>query len=435
MNRIKHTIYKILFTAVMLACLAGIYSETTCAAYDASQREKVRAGFFAMDGYHMMDENGNRSGYGYDFLQLVSRYLDVDFEYIGYEDSWEEMQEMLENGEIDLLTSARKTPEREKKFDFSRPIGTSSGILTIRSDNNAIIMHDFDTYEGMRVALLKGNSRNADFADFAEEKGFHYQAVYFSAVDEMTEALQNGSVDAIVTSSLRQTYDERVIEKFNSGEFYAIVKKGNTELLNKINYAIDQMNATEGDWTTDLHNRFYENYNNQNLTFTDEEKEVIQEYSSPDAPLQVVCDPTRYPYSYVENGEVKGILPDYFKELAEYTGIQYQLVPCESREEYLEYRNSIDTDICIDYRMNSQSDTEVPNCTITAPYLTLRMAMVTRSDFDGEIHVVSTVDQSAALDDVYAPDAEKLICDTRDEAIEAVRSGKADAAYVYYYTA
>lgn len=54
-------------------------------------------------------------------------------------------------------------------------------------------------------------------------------------------------MDAIVTSSLRQTQNERIIEKFNSTEFYAIVQKGNTELLDKINYAIDQMNATEGD--------------------------------------------------------------------------------------------------------------------------------------------------------------------------------------------
>lgn len=61
-------------------------------------------------------------------------------------------------------------------------------------------------------------------------------------------------MDAIVTSSLRQTQNERIIEKFNSTEFYAIVQKGNTELLDKINYAIDQMNATEGDWQTDLHN-------------------------------------------------------------------------------------------------------------------------------------------------------------------------------------
>lgn len=230
------------------------------------------------------------------------------------------MQNMLENGQIDLLTSARKTPERETKFDFSRPIGTSSAILTIRSDSSRIVMHDFDS--------------------FARENNFTYHAIYYHTTDQMTKALQNGDVDAIVTSSLRQTQNARVIEKFNGSEFYAI----------------DQMNATEGDWRTALYNRFYENYNDRNLTFTEEEEKVIEEYSSKDHPLTVVCDPTRYPYSYVENGEIKGILPDYFKELAAYTGISYEMVACDSREEYAEHRSNGSADLCIDYRINTRGE-------------------------------------------------------------------------------
>ena len=420
---------------LLLACLTVLLPARARAAYDPEQREKVRVGFFAMDGYHMMDENGGRGGYGYEFLQLISRYLDVDFEYVGYDKSWAEMQTMLENGEIDLLTSARKTPEREEKFDFTRPIGTSSAILTVRSDNTKIVMHDFSTYDGMRVAMLKKNSRNADFEEFAHENGFSYESVYFSSLADMTDALQAGEVDTIVTSSLRQTQNERIIEKFSSTEFYAIVKKGNTKLLEELNYAIDQMNATEGDWRTDLHNQFYENYNNRNLTFTETEKAVIQEYSDPNAPLTVICDPTRYPYSYVEDGAVKGILPDYFKSLAEYAGIAYEFIPCETREEYLNHRADGTADLCIDYRINSQNNAEMPNSAVTAPYLTLRMAMVTRSDFSGEIKVVSTVDQSAVFDESYAQNAEKLVCDSREEAVAAVLNKKADAAFLYYYTA
>lgn len=420
---------------LLAACMIGLLPVRANAAYDAAQRETIRIGFFAMDGYHMMDGQGNRSGYGYDFLQMVSRYLDVDFEYVGYEDSWEEMQTMLENGEIDLLTSARKTPEREEKFEFSRPIGTNSAILTVRSDNSRIVTHDFATYNGMRVVLLNGNSRNDDFAEFAEENGFTYRPAYFSTVSEMTEALQSGTVDSIVTSSLRQTENERTIEKFSTSEFYAIVKKGNTELLDKINYAIDQMNATEGDWQTELHNRFYENYNNRNLTYTDEEKEIIAEYSAKAAPLTVVCDPTRYPYSYVESGEVKGILPDYFKALAEYASISYEFLICDSREEYLEYRSNGTADLCIDVRLHTQGGSEIPNSSMTASYLTLRAAMVTRADFNGEINTVATVEQAANIDDIYAKDAERLVCKTREEAARAVVEGKADAAFLYYYTA
>ncbi len=74
---------------------------------------------------------------------------------------------------------------------------------------------------------------------------------------------------------------------------------------------------------------------------------------------------------------------------------------------------------------------------LTAPYITMQLAKVTRRDFDGKINVVATVDQTASnsIADAMAPGAEKLMCSTRQEMMEAVRKGKADAAFVYYYMA
>ena len=424
----------ILMTMLLLTALLPL---SASAAETVSQHERVRVGFFAMDGYHMMDENGNRSGYGYDFLRLMARYWDVDYEYVGYDKSWEEMQQMLIDGEIDMVTSARRTPEREELFDFSRPIGTNNGILTVRSDNSTIVEGKYSTYDGMRVALLRGNSRNDEFAEYARTKGFTYKSVYFDSAEEIAEALQNGTVDAIVTSSLRKMNNERILEKFGSSDFYVIVKKGNTELLNKINYAIDQMNAAEGSWKTTLYNENYEATDTKNLEYTEEEKRIIAQYSK-ENPLHVLCDPTRYPYSYTENGEVKGILPDYFRKIADYAGLSYEFLVPATRDEYIAYQSNKDAvNISIDARLDTDNYAETKEWGLTAPYITMRMARVTRRDFDGKINVVTTVNQTAStsIEDVLAPGAEKLMCSTRQEMMEAVRDGKADAAFVYYYMA
>ena len=424
----------ILMTMLLLTALLSL---SASAAETVSQHERVRVGFFAMDGYHMMDEDGNRSGYGYDFLRLMARYWDVDYEYVGYDKSWEEMQQMLIDGEIDMVTSARRTPEREELFDFSRPIGTNNGILTVRSDNSTIVEGKYSTYDGMRVALLRGNSRNDEFAEYARTKGFTYKSVYFDSAEEIAEALQNGTVDAIVTSSLRKMNNERILEKFGSSDFYVIVKKGNTELLNKINYAIDQMNAAEGSWKTTLYNKNYETTDTKNLEYTEEEKRIIAQYSKKN-PLHVLCDPTRYPYSYTENGEVKGILPDYFRKIADYAGLSYEFLVPATRDEYIAYQSNKDAvNISIDARVNTDNYAETKEWGLTAPYITMRMARVTRRDFDGKINVVATVNQTAStsIADVLAPGAEKLMCSTRQEMMEAVRDGKADAAFVYYYMA
>ena len=218
----------------------------------------------------------------------------------------------------------------------------------------------------------------------------------------------------------------------------SLLKKGNTELLNEINYAIDQMNAVEGDWKTTLYNKNYESIETKNLEYTEQEKSIIAQYSK-DNPLHVLCDPSRYPYSYNENGEMKGIIPDYFRKIADYAGISYEFLTPATRDEYIAYqKNKETTDISTrPARLETDNYAETKKWGITAPFITMQLARVTRRDFDGKINVVTTVDQtvSNSIEDAMAPGAEKLMCSTRQEMMEAVRKGKADAAFVYYYMA
>lgn len=130
---------KYIAVLMTILCIIMLFPQRISAVVEDPQRETVRVGFFEMNGYHMQDEDGNRSGYGYDTLRLMARYWDVDYEYIGYDKSWSEMQKMLEDGEVDLVTSARKTTEREEIFDYSRPIGSNECMVTIRKNNHAII--------------------------------------------------------------------------------------------------------------------------------------------------------------------------------------------------------------------------------------------------------------------------------------------------------
>ena len=106
---------------ILLMVMVQLQSGLVCA-QGTETVQTVRVVFFAFDGYHMIDEDGQKSGYGYEFLNLLSRYCNLRFKYIGYDKSWEETLKMLETGEIDLVTSAKKTSERAKKFAFSKPI-------------------------------------------------------------------------------------------------------------------------------------------------------------------------------------------------------------------------------------------------------------------------------------------------------------------------
>ena len=92
---------KYIAVLMTILCIIMLFPQRISAVVEDPQRETVRVGFFEMNGYHM--------------------------------------QKMLEDGEVDLVTSARKTPEREEIFDYSRPIGSNECMVTIRKNNHAII--------------------------------------------------------------------------------------------------------------------------------------------------------------------------------------------------------------------------------------------------------------------------------------------------------
>ena len=139
----------------------------------AAEPRTIRVGYFAFPGYHevFQSENGPQgSGYGFDFLQMLRRYTNLNYQYVGYENSWLDMQQMLRDGQIDMVTSARKTSQREKEFAFSSPIGTSYAELCVRSGDSRFQLNDYGSLDGMTIGVLKTNSRNDDLADLARKK-------------------------------------------------------------------------------------------------------------------------------------------------------------------------------------------------------------------------------------------------------------------------
>ena len=422
--------------ALALAALLSLALLSPAAAY-AAEREVIRVGFFALDGYHMQSEDGVRSGYGYELLRLLARYIDVDYEYVGYECGWGDMLDMLANGQLDLVTSAQMTEERLEEFGFSKAVGTSSAMLTTRNDNNAIVAGDYGTYDGIRIGMLVDNSRNEDLKTFAADKGFSFRPVYFSLSSELEQALREGRVDAALTSSLRQTERERILNTFATHDFYIVTRKEDTALLSRINYAIEQLNAVEGDWVNDLDNKYYTHLEEKNLSFTPAERELIRQYADGEKTLVVSACTDKEPYAYVEDGAAAGILFDYFAQLAKYVGIPYTVVTPADREEYIRWCESGLVDICLDGRFQSLHQAETLGRTPSAPYTTMRLAMLTRRDFDGEIETLAVSESQGlfGIEDGLAPNAVRLSVPTREEGMRTVLDGKADAAFVYLYTA
>ena len=87
---------------------------------------------------------------------------------------------------------------------------------------------------------------------------------------------------------------------------------------------------------------------------------------------------------------MKGIIPDYFRKIADYAGISYEFLTPATRDEYIAYqKNKEATDMSIDARLETDNYAETKKWGLTAPFITMQLARVTRCDFDGEINVVT----------------------------------------------
>lgn len=285
----------------------------------------VRVGFFAFAGYQDMTEDGRRDGYGYEFLQRLSVYTDWEYEYLGYDGSYSDALDMLRSGEVDLVTSVTKTPEREEEFLFSRrDIGINSTIFTVRAGNEDVIEGDYSTYDGLRIGMLEGNSKNANFESFAREHGFSYEPVYYGEDWELTEALHAGSLDGIVTGSLRAMEDEWLIESFAEVPFYICVRRDREDLMEQIDAAIDSMDSADPEWRSSLSRKYYAADNGGNIVLNAEERDYVLGFRESGNVLKVLVNPERMPYSYYEDGELRGVYPAVFHAI-----VQRFSIPCE----------------------------------------------------------------------------------------------------------
>lgn len=402
------------------------------------QTETLRVGFFAFSGYHIIEENGRRSGYGYEFLQRLAIHGGWSYEYVGYDSSYAEALDMLKNGEIDIVTSVSKTAEREKEFLFSeQSIGTNSTIFTVKAGNQDIVEGDYSTYDGIDVGMLEGNSKNANFENFAKKHSFTFNPVYFDGQDELSAALQDGKIDAAVTGSLRLLDNEWLLESFDSSPFYICTNKDNTELMSRINAAINEMDLHDPNWRDELHETYYATDSSGSVIMNAEERKFLDELKASGKSLRLLMNPDRAPYCYFKDGQAQGILPAIFDIMAKRLELNYEFVPVKDRNEYYDLRAEGAADVVLDFAGDYYM-AEEEGYKITIPYYHTNFARLTLDGFTGTVNRIAVMEKADVLDSVIASrysDKDIVRYPTTQDCVQAVLDGEVDATIIYYYTA
>ena len=438
---LRRAVCCLLLTSMLLAALLGFVMPASAAGSDDTPHRTLRVGFYAYTGYHIMDKDGRRSGYSYEVLQRIAQYENVKFEYVAYDCDANEAADMLERGEIDLLPTLRITPERAERFAFSsEPISNLATMLTVRAGNRSIVAGNYETYNGMTVGMSRrGNGRNQSFIHYAEEHGFTYTPIYFDTDEELSLALRTGVITAAVSNRLRKTTNEWIIDTFDLQDCYIAVRKDDSATLQLVNDALTKMDRDDPTWRTTLFDKYNKNIHSSNkLYLTAAEENYITSHNANGTIFQVLVNPDRYPYSYLdEDGCPTGIMVDLFKLVADRARLQYSFLAPTSRSEYGTMLDSGDADFVIDFS-DDYSMAEDYGYQLTNSYLSAEFSWVMLRSHSGGLSKAIVPDNfnSESLEMPGLQDISSVrYAGSFDDCLAAVRNGDVDACYTYTYQA
>lgn len=156
----------------------------------------------------------------------------------------------VSTGKIDMVAAGMTaTEERAKSVDFSDTYYVASQIMVVAPDNTDITKAE-DLKNGKKVGVVLGYTGDAIVTDdlaLPEE-----MITRANRGLDVVQEVKNGKLDAVVIDSatgkaLAEKNGLKVVEDaaaFETEEYAIAVKKGNTELLEKINETLAEMKAS-----------------------------------------------------------------------------------------------------------------------------------------------------------------------------------------------
>lgn len=141
--------------------------------------------------YEWIDSKGNYLGLTADYIALVQKYLGVKIKIVK-DKPWAEVLEMAKKGEVDIISDAVKTPERQKYLYFTKPFISTPMVIVDNGQNG--YLDSLERLKGKKVAIVKSYFISELLSrDHPEIKQLHVGNVM-----QALKSVVNGEADAYI---------------------------------------------------------------------------------------------------------------------------------------------------------------------------------------------------------------------------------------------
>jgi ABC-type amino acid transport substrate-binding protein len=237
----------LMLALVLAAAACGKKKEVVPSAADSMKKHNKVC--IITDPYNLPFEFGldtGVQGLDIDIGNALAKDLNIDVNWQKF-NGVDHLYEVLGKGEAEILISALwADPKREDQFAFSTPYYDSGDAIATKMDK---MVDDIGNLSGRRVGVATGR-----FGDqfMAAKKGINI--VKFPTIDHALGALNRTEIDAVVADKPILTYLISESESYHNltvspsmidhYKYAAVVRKGETDLLNSINKSIDRLKSS-----------------------------------------------------------------------------------------------------------------------------------------------------------------------------------------------
>lgn len=413
-----------------------IFSNTAASAVENAQQQKIRVGWFTFDGVQYIDKNNVRRGYCYDYYQEIKKYANFSYDYVP--GSWQECIDRLKSGEIDVLSFVQASDERSEYMDFTaNQIGQNYSLLSAKADNTEIDVNDFSTFDGKTVGAIRGARQTDALKDFMAENNFNCRIIWYNELSDIVKALHNDDIDMILYHSMRSVpNDERIVAQFAPERFYIAVAKGNTQLLSKIDNALEKIKIYDPDLSSRLTTNYFSGNRSKNLLLTREEREYLDSLGK----ITVLIPPTKGYLAYRDDEQNAGIYYDILGRITKNLGIECEYESLPSYAMFPVAADKYDTPVLCGF-FYDYAWAELKDFYISSPILTLQYYRVQNqkrlSVPESKLKIAATKTLKFNSDYLMQNYTENQLVwyDTEEDCVNAVQRGDCDVTFCNTYTA
>ena len=203
--------------------------------------------------FHYFDEEGVLTGFNVDLARAICEALAVECEIRPVD--WEDLFKNLNDGEADAaIASIRIDAESLAKADFSSRYYATPGRFIARKETELKDVRP-ETVDGKKIGVVKGTGHEA----FLKQYFPAAEAMVFETSEEAQSALKAGDLDLVFGDGVGLTFWLNGITsdaccEFRGGPYFdakffgegvgIAVKKGNRQLVEVLNYAIEHVHAS-----------------------------------------------------------------------------------------------------------------------------------------------------------------------------------------------